>query len=166
MDVYRIDIPEGGPVSLRNCPARTDKVAFNVYTFQPWQALTNHRHPDSDELFYVVEGRCVFYVGREERPVEANHAVYVPGGAGHAVLSCSGGATLISVQGPQPVTSIYGNLAYYCPACGLEAPLPEGTVTGDERACPRCGLKVRLTEAGTAFDAVPAEPGPGGEAQA
>lgn len=162
MDVYRIDIPEGGgPVSLRACPMKTDKVAFNVYTFRPWQALSAHRHPGSDEVFYVVDGRCLFYVGGEVRPVEPNNAVYVPCGALHAVLSCENGATLISVQGPQPVTSIYGNFKYFCPACGLEAPLAEGTVTGSVTACPRCRTALRLKEAGAAFDAEPAEARPG-----
>jgi hypothetical protein len=81
--------------------------------------------------------------------------------AAHAVLSCDGGATLISVQGPRPVSSIYGNLEYFCPACQLETPLVEGTRTGDIRKCPRCKTTVRLSEAGAAFDAEPVEtPGP------
>lgn len=161
MEVYPIDIPEGGgPVSLRACPIKTDKVAFNVYSFRPWQALSAHRHPGNDEVFFVVDGRCLFYVGKETRAVGPNNAVYVPSGAGHAVLSCERGATLISVQGPQPVTSIYGKLRYFCPACGLETPLAEGTVTGDTRTCPRCKTAVRLKEAGAAFEAEPVGAGP------
>lgn len=167
MDLFHIDIPEaGGPVSLRACLMRTDKAAFNVYSFQPWQALSMHRHPGSDEVFYVIDGRCLFYVGRENKLVEPGNAVYVPAGSGHAVLSCERCVTLISVQGPQPVMSVYGNLEYFCPACGLETPLAEGTGTGDMRKCPRCKITVKLTEAGTTFDAEPVEPGPGEEARA
>ncbi|HTY91177.1 MAG TPA: cupin domain-containing protein [Methanocella sp.] len=167
MDVFPVDMPEdGGPISLRSCPIKTDKVAFSVYSFQPWQALSMHRHTNSDEVFYVVGGRCLFYVGSETRPVGPGHAVYVPSGAGHAVLSCEKGATLLSVQGPRPVTSIYGNLEYFCPACGLETPLPEGTATGDVTRCPRCKTAVRLAEAGAAFDAEPAAAGRPDEARA
>ena len=166
MDVFRIDIPEGEPASLRSRPMKTGKVAFNVYSFQPWQALSMHRHPGSDEIFYVIEGRCQFYVDREDRLIERGNAVYVPSGSGHALLACEGGATIISVQGPQPVMSIYGNLEYFCPNCGLETPLPRGTATGDTRTCPRCKIKVKLTEAGAAFDAEPAETEPGKEARA
>jgi quercetin dioxygenase-like cupin family protein len=161
VDVFRIDIPEaGGPVSLRTRPLKTDKVAVHVYTFRPWQALSMHRHPANDEVFYVIDGRCLFYVGGEKRAVDAGNGVYVPAGAGHAALSCEGGATLISVQGPQPVTSIYGNLVYFCPACGLETPLVEGSGTGDLRRCPRCKTTVRLSEAGAAFDAEPVDASP------
>jgi quercetin dioxygenase-like cupin family protein len=160
LKVFRIDVPEA-PGGLRLNPLGTDRVAFNVYTFQPWQALSMHRHPGSDEVFYVIEGRCMFYVEEEKMPIDHGHAVYVPSGAVHAVLSCDRGATLISVQGPRPVSSIYGNLEYFCPACQLETPLVEGTRTGDIRKCPRCKTTVRLSEAGAAFDAEPVEtPGP------
>lgn len=166
MEVFRIAIPEGGPASLRSCPIKTDKVSFNVYSFQPWQALAMHRHPGSDEVFYVIEGRCLFYVAREEKLIDRGNAVYVPASTGHAVLSCEHGATLISVQGPGPITSIYGNLEYFCPSCGLETPLPEGTGTGVIKKCPRCSMDLKLTEAGAAFEAVPAGPEPVKEARA
>lgn len=141
-------------------------MAVYVYTFRPWQALAMHRHPDSEEVFYILDGRCLFYVQNEMRPVDAENGVYVPSGASHAVLSCGDGATLVAVQGPGPVTSIYGNLVYFCPACGLETPLVEGSATGSIRKCPRCRITVRLTEAGAAFDAEPVEEGPAEEARA
>lgn len=160
MDVFRVDLSISGPTHLRLNPLKTSKVAFNVYQFQPWQALDMHRHPDSEEVFYVIDGRCRFYVGDETRAVDANHAVYVPEGTMHAVLSCSR-ATLLSVQGPQPVTSVYEKgLEYFCPACQLETPLPTGTRTGDITECPRCKAILKLKEAGEAFDAQLVEKAP------
>ena len=125
-----------------------------------------HRHPGTEEIFYVIEGRCLFYVDKEKKLIEKGNAVYVPADSRHAVLSCERGATLISVQGPQPVMSIYGKLEYFCPACGLETPLPEGTATGDLERCPRCKIWVRLFEAGVSFAAEPVDKEPGEEARA
>ncbi len=154
MDVFRIEADISGPVQLRLNPLKTENIAFNVYQFQPWQALGMHRHPASDEVFYVIDGLCRFYVNDESRDVGVGHAVYVPEGAMHAVLSCSAKATLLSVQGPKPVMSIYGKgLEYFCPACQLETPLPTGRRTGDTTECPRCKARLRLTEAGEAFEA-------------
>ncbi len=155
MDVFRIRVPEiGEPTHLRVNPLKTDRVELSVYNFQPWQALPMHSHPAGDEVFYAIEGRCLFYVENERRPIDPGHAVYVPSGARHAVLACGRGATLLSVQGPQPVTSIYGKgQEYFCPVCHLETPLVTGTRTGDLRECPRCEAVLRLAEAGEAFDA-------------
>ncbi len=156
MDIFQVDVELGSPTQLRLNPLKTDNIALNVYQFQPWQALAMHRHPASDEVFYVISGRCKFYVNGESRVVEVNHAVYIPEGATHAVLSCTA-ATLLSVQGPKPIMSVYGKgLEYFCPVCQLETPLPTGRRTGDTTRCPRCKTILRLIEAGEAFDAVPA----------
>jgi quercetin dioxygenase-like cupin family protein len=160
LDVFLVDKTLSGPSPLRLNPLKTSRVMFSVYRLQPWQALGMHRHPASEEVFYVIEGRCRFYVEGEARDVGVNHAVYIPEGAMHAVLSCSR-ATLLSIQGPQPVMSVYGKgLEYFCPVCRLEAPLPVGKRTGDREVCPRCKAVLKLTEAGEAFEAVPVEAGP------
>ena len=152
MEVFRIEVPEKLPAHLRLNPIKTEKVAFSVYNFQPWQALSMHRHPGSDEIFYVVKGRSIFYVEDDKRAVGPGEAVYVPAGRDHAILSCGQCVTLISVQGPQPSTSIYGGgLEYFCPVCQLETPLTVGASPGDLRECPRCKTILRLTDAGEAF---------------
>lgn len=136
---------------MRMNPFKTDKIVFSVYNFQPWQALSMHMHPGNDEVFYVIDRQCLFYVGDERRAVDAGHAVYVKAGTMHAVLSCGKSATLLSVQGPEPVSSIYGKgLEYFCPECGLEAPAAAGTKV---TTCPRCRYRLKLTPAGEAFEA-------------
>ena len=168
MDVAKIDISEeGGPVYLRLNPLKTDKVNFNVYNIQPWQLLAMHLHPENDEVFYVIEGHCIFYEEDERQMVEANHAVYVQAGMMHAVLSCGQHATLLSVQGPQPVVSIYGKgLEYFCPKCGLEAPVAAGTHSGEVTECPRCDALLKLFDTGEAFDAEIIEKQPPDEVRA
>ncbi len=128
MDIVKIDLSAGSDQGyLRLNPMKTDKVNFNVYNFQPWQLLAMHLHPDNDEVFYLIEGSCIFYADEERQTVEASHAVYVHAGTMHAVLSCGQPATLLSIQGPLPVISIYGKgLEYFCPKCGLEAPVDDG----------------------------------------
>jgi quercetin dioxygenase-like cupin family protein len=149
LDVFNInDVPSG----LRLSPLRTGKVAFFVYDFQPWQAISACSHPDNDAVFYVAGGECLFYVGSEAGRVCAGSAVSVTAGSPHAVLACEGGAALISVQGPLPIVSVYGKLnEYSCPACRLDTPLVTGTMAGDIRECPRCLAVLRLVEAGSEF---------------
>lgn len=126
-----------------------------------------HRHPDSDEIYYVVEGSCLIYAGPEHRKVRANHAAYIPSDTMHAVLSCGRCATLLSVQGPTPISSVYGKgLEYFCPRCGLETPIGTGTVSGETVKCPRCRTMIRLTATGKAFTAEIAEKAAAGEARA
>jgi mannose-6-phosphate isomerase-like protein (cupin superfamily) len=155
LDITKIDISEGGePGCLRLNPLKTDKVAFNVYNFQPWQALSMHKHPDSDEVFYVIEGSCLIFADGERKKVEANHAAYVPSGTVHAILSCGQPSMIISVQGPTPIYSIYGKgLEYFCPRCGLETPLETDANSGEITRCPRCRTTLKLTAAGEAFTA-------------
>jgi len=163
LDVIKIDMPEAGrPVHLRRNPLKTDKVTFNIYNFQPWQALGMHRHTGNDEVLYVIEGGCFFYVEGERRAVGASHAVYVPAGAMHAVLSCGRPTTILSVQGPSPVSSIYGTgLEYFCPVCQLETPVTTNTHGGGTTVCPRCKAMLKLKEAGEALGAeIVEKPGP------
>jgi mannose-6-phosphate isomerase-like protein (cupin superfamily) len=155
MDIFKIDVHEdAGPGYLRLNLLKTDKVAFNVYSFQPWKALSMHRHPDSDEIYYVIEGSCLIYAGPEHRKVEANHGAYIPSDTMHAILSCGSRTTLLSVLGPTPICSIYGKgLEYFCPRCELETPVSTGTGNGAMVKCPRCRTTIRLTSSGEAFAA-------------
>ena len=154
-----------GEKYLKESPLKTDKVLFNVYNFKPWQALGSHRHPYNDEIFFVVDGHCIFFLEGDSRTLGENMAIYVPSGSRHAVLSLDGETVLISVVGPQPVESIYASgEGYYCPSCGLETP----AIKWDEaKACPRCRAKLRLEKVGDFIEAVDVteEAPPGAQAQ-
>lgn len=155
-----------GEKYLKESPLKTDKVLFNVYNFKPWQALGMHKHPANDEIFYAVDGRCLFFLEGESRAIEENMAIYVPSNARHAILSLERDAVLISVIGPPPVESVYsGGMEYYCPVCDLETPTtvsPEYTT-----ACPRCHTKIKLAMEGSLIVAteISSETSPGAEAR-
>lgn len=157
-----------GEKYLRESPLKTDKVLFNVYNFQPWQTLGTHKHPSNDEIFFVVDGRCNFYLENESRTLEENMAIYVPSNSVHAVMSLDNNAVLISVIGPQPVESIYTRgQDYDCPVCGLDTPTVTNIEPENVVACPRCHTRLRLSKAGDFIEAieVPGEAPPGAEAR-
>ena len=154
-----------GEKYLKESPLKTDKVLFNVYNFKPWQTLGTHKHPANDEIFFVVDGRCVFFLEGESRDLGENMAIYVPSDSKHAILSLDREAVLISVIGPQPVESIYtSGHEYYCPACSLETPMAS---SGDMATCPRCHAKLKLEKSGDFIEAVEiaGEAPPGAEAR-
>jgi mannose-6-phosphate isomerase-like protein (cupin superfamily) len=170
MKVVKINVTGDfiGEKYLRESPLKTDKVLFNVYNFQPWQTLGTHKHPSNDEIFFVVEGRCNFYMEDESRTLEENMAIYVPSNHTHAIMSLDRDAVLISVIGPQPVESIYTRgQDYQCPVCGLDTPTIANIEAQNTITCPRCNARLRLEKAGHFIEAieVPGEAPPGAEAR-
>ena len=41
---------------VKKVPLDTDKIVFNTFYFKPRQFLPFHKHPATDELFYIVSG--------------------------------------------------------------------------------------------------------------
>ena len=78
----------GGPIKVMFNPETvgTRHMRFSVGYFSPGQGLNMHIHPESEEVYYVVEGRGTVYVG-EERKMEVNKdtAVYSPPGTIHGI---------------------------------------------------------------------------------
>jgi mannose-6-phosphate isomerase-like protein (cupin superfamily) len=79
----------GGPIKVMFNPetAGTRHIRFSVGYFLPGQGLNMHIHPESEEVYYVVEGRGTVYVGEERRKMEVNKdtAVYIPPGTIHGI---------------------------------------------------------------------------------
>ena len=59
-----------------------------------------HRHPDSDETTYVLEGEIVVNVDGQESRVGAGAMSFVPRGVAHAFLVVSDGARLLTLKTP------------------------------------------------------------------
>ena len=51
----------------------------------PGAATTPHRHPRTEEIYYLLEGRAVMRVGRVERAIEAGDAIAIPPGELHQI---------------------------------------------------------------------------------
>ncbi len=133
---------------LKKVPLDTDKIVFNEFNFKPRQFLPFHKHPATDELFYIVEGTGEFTVGDKSTSVGPTSAVYGPANVFHGLVN-SGDREMvvISVQSPKPVENVYAeNATLKCPVCKQEFILKEGVKEGDMYICPRCGAKLKVTK--------------------
>jgi quercetin dioxygenase-like cupin family protein len=68
--------------------------------FEPGQTVAFHRHPDGDEVFYVLMGKADFTVGKETARVEAGSFVKAAAGIFHGWNNGSERLVLISVLIP------------------------------------------------------------------
>lgn len=59
-----------------------------------------HRHPEADEMTYVLEGEIVVNVDGTETRVASGGMSFVPRGVPHAFLVASDGARLLTMQTP------------------------------------------------------------------
>ncbi len=138
----------------RENPLKTDKIAFNIYDFEPWQALPMHRHPGSDTILLAVQGSGTIFMRDSVFSLEESEAVYVPANDAFGVLAGENDMIVIAAQGPTPLETQYiKELEYRCPACDLETPLATGSESGKETTCPRCNARLRLAKEADRFKA-------------
>jgi len=79
----------GGPIKPVVTPktVRSKNLRFALGVFNPNEGLVPHVHPESEEVYYVIEGKGTVYIGeeRKEIPIEPEIALYIPPGTIHAV---------------------------------------------------------------------------------
>jgi|GEM_PF-549543 len=133
---------------LKKVPLDTEKLVFNIYFLEPRQILNFHKHPATDELFYIVEGRGQFTLGNNQIMVDSGSVVYGPENVFHGVVNSSNKRmVMLSVQAPKPVKMVYAeNANIDCPVCGQENIIPDGAKEGDVIVCPRCHAKLKLSK--------------------
>lgn len=133
---------------LKKVPLDTDKIIFNTFYFKPRQFLPFHKHPSTDELFYIVEGVGEFTVGNENIIVGQTSSVYGPANVFHGVVNSGDkDMVVISVQAPKPVETIFAeNSTVICPVCKQEFILKDDAKDGDKYICPRCQAKLKVTK--------------------
>lgn len=92
---------------------------FNVYTAAPGERVPwgYHRHPEHEELFYVLEGALSFETPDGEYRVEAGEAFFVPADAPQTA-SATGDvpARFVAVGAPKDADGAV--IDEECPACG------------------------------------------------
>jgi len=121
---------------------------FNLYVAEPGQRFPwgYHRHPDHEELFYVLDGRIDVETPDEVIEVGAGEALFVPRNApNRAVAAGSIPARVVAVGAPKDSDGAV--IAEECPACGAESDRSY-EVDGDDYvlSCAACGETVdRLT---------------------
>ena len=82
----------------------TSDMNFNIYCIEPGQQNPLHKHPNSDEILYFVEGTGECKVGQESYKVKPGDVVLVPKNVSHAILNMheSDNMVCVLVQSPLP----------------------------------------------------------------
>ncbi|OGS20542.1 MAG: hypothetical protein A2252_09795 [Elusimicrobia bacterium RIFOXYA2_FULL_39_19] len=133
---------------MKKVPLETDKLVFNTFYFKQRQLLPFHKHPATDEMFFIIEGVGEFTVGNEQVIVGPTSSVYGPANVFHGLVN-SGDKDMIviSVQGPKPIETVFAeNATYICPVCKQEVILKDGAKDGDKVVCPRCQAKLKIAK--------------------
>jgi quercetin dioxygenase-like cupin family protein len=77
------------------------QMTFVEAVFAPGQGHSFHKHPDQEEVVYVVSGQIEQWVGRERRILGPGDAAFMPAGTVHASFNAADGESrLIAVFGP------------------------------------------------------------------
>ena len=63
----------------------TERMFCDLYCFEPGQAQNPHTHEGSDKIYFVLEGRGLFQIGREEKELKENEIAIAPSGQRHGV---------------------------------------------------------------------------------
>lgn len=90
----------GGPIKVMftSETAGTKHLRFSVGYFDENQGLDLHIHPESEEVYYVIEGRGTVYTGEEKSKTEVdrNMAVYIPPGTIHGIRNTGRGKLIVA----------------------------------------------------------------------
>lgn len=79
----------------------SDKLAVDIYCFEPGQELGIHQHPNSDQVFFFVEGDGIYTVGGEEKAVGPTDSTLAPAGVDHGIKN-SGSKRMVAFQVTTP----------------------------------------------------------------
>lgn len=70
-------------------------------TLAPGKGHDFHRHPDQEEVIYVVAGAVEQWVDQEKRILGAGDSAFIPAGVVHASFNVgSGDASIVAILGP------------------------------------------------------------------
>lgn len=85
------DIPEESlRPGVRRKSYSTDSCMLVMNTLEPEMQLNPHVHDDFDQLVYIVEGRCNYYVDGEPHEMTAGSMMLVPAGSAHYIEPLDG----------------------------------------------------------------------------
>jgi len=101
MEILKINsLVEFSSVKYVKVPTRNTNGLVRLLCFEPCQCVALHKHPDGDEVFYVLSGRAEFRVGKETARIEAGSFVKAEAGILHGWKNGSERLILISVLIP------------------------------------------------------------------
>ena len=84
---------------------QTESMQFKLYCIEPGQFNPMHKHPQSDEICYFVQGRGDIVVGEEIAAVQAGACVHIPKNVAHEIQNTGVERMIVVlVQSPLPCT--------------------------------------------------------------
>ncbi|MBE0432121.1 cupin domain-containing protein [candidate division WOR-3 bacterium] len=84
-----------GLAGIKGCTVRwliskdqgAQRYAMRLFTLQPDGIIPLHQHEDTEHEIFIVEGQGVLDNGREQIPVRAGDAIFVPAGEDHSFVN-------------------------------------------------------------------------------
>lgn len=80
----------------------TDSMHFNIYCIEPGQSNPLHKHSQSDEICYFVQGTGDVIIGDEIGAVKSGDCVHIPKDVGHEIIN-TGTERMIVVLAQSPL---------------------------------------------------------------
>jgi mannose-6-phosphate isomerase-like protein (cupin superfamily) len=87
---------------IKKTPVVSDRMRLIMIYMEKNQKLTPHLHENSEELFFVVSGSGVIYIGDEVIDVKEGDVVHVINNTMHSIESRDGQLSVYAVQAPRP----------------------------------------------------------------
>ena len=101
MDILKLNsLTEFSSVKYVKVPVLNTTGLVRLLCFEPGQSVALHKHPEGNEVFYVLSGRAEFTVGKETARIETGSFVKAEAGILHGWKNGSERLILISVLIP------------------------------------------------------------------
>jgi quercetin dioxygenase-like cupin family protein len=84
-------------VHIRTCSA--ERMMLSVVDLEPHAVVQEHSHPH-EQVGMLLEGRAVFWIGGEEKTLQAGDTYRIPGGVPHRVTVLDGPARALDIFCP------------------------------------------------------------------
>lgn len=108
---HRVNAPWGSLTWLVNAELVSGaEQTIGVVTIQPGHSNDAHRHPNCEEVIYVMSGQCDQRVGDSIRPLTAGEGVVIPRGVPHSSINTGDEVlnVLVSYSSPSRVVEPVG----------------------------------------------------------
>lgn len=104
MDVFKVtELAEFSSQSMvKKIPISDEKCNVILLFFNANQELPLHKHANSHELFYVIEGEGTLMSESEEQGVKGGDLALAPAGVMHGLRTAQSRMKVLAVQTPRP----------------------------------------------------------------
>jgi len=99
----RPEVLDWGQLRWMSHPPSTgaEKLTVIDVTLQPGKGHDFHKHPDQEEVIYIVAGRVEQWVDRDKRMLGPGDSAFIPAGMVHASFNAGDGdARIVAILGP------------------------------------------------------------------